>query len=109
MPLLPEVRAAILKAVPQILCRYAEGGSPPDGDTVCRCEERPIRLADVLRAMNGKGIGLADNFFVNTRGHFYKENYSGKLIAYAERWPLSTDNLDDCSEETIAFLHSVLC
>ncbi len=69
---------------------------------------RPIRLADVLLTMNGKGKGLTDNWFINTRGHFYKQTMLLPATALPEIWDLFKDSLTDQSDETISFLYNLL-
>lgn len=86
MEKLTEVRAAIVKAVPELSRPY--GWHDASGDY--HETERPIRLADVLRAMQ-------------------TQNYMPKKAWIFKGWNLAADFLDDQSHSTITFLHSILC
>lgn len=72
---------------------------------------RPIRLADVLRAIQEKD----SDYSVSAWGGFEKwtsvpdKNDTFVLANHpAHRWNLTADSLDDQSPETIAFLYSIL-
>ncbi len=72
---------------------------------------REPRLADVLRAIALK-MGNDDlTYLVTDAGLFVKEvdlkvkNISDQFLA---DWPLTTDRLSDCSEETLRFIIGVL-
>lgn len=149
MKYLPEVRAAIVKACPEIeqirilgfinvfipkmenrqratvlaifsdmdagyrkKMRLFEDGKIRDryfDETDFTVDPRPIRLADVLRAIGDKrGIG-SETIAVDQHGFFLEENRFAVFHLRRERWELQSDSLDEQSTETIAFLHSVLC
>lgn len=107
---LEEVRAAIVKACPEIADR-------PSGFVVVGNYPPPvIRLADVLRAINSQFVS------VNSSGDFMFKRMNGSRGEFAQLdwfysdakgrrgvWNLAADSLDDQPEETIAFLHSILC
>lgn len=132
---LSEVRAAIVKAVPEIatdkitcVCRHNWSYHDVNADYAqyrlreyrrlcdyCICKkyrdnpDHPIRLADVLRAMAVRG-----NYFVGTDGWFsrYETGHEwvkqdGGLLAVT--WPLADDNLDHATPEMIEFLYEILC
>lgn len=126
---LEEVRAAIIKAVPEIVelkfgCVYVDKKGLGHCITIptmtrtgfilqnteggfVRHEEiksvtgRPIRLTDVLVAIDQRFRG--DNFAtVATNGWFH----FGRKRAL---WNLRTDDLSQQSSECIDFIHSILC
>lgn len=105
MEKLTEVRAAIVKACPDIVIdciAHEQGEQEPAIEEV----HRPIRLADVLRAMDKADIPYT--LSVDQSGYFWKlANH--EYWATGVEWNLAVDNLDDQSSETIAFLHSILC
>lgn len=100
---LEEIRAAVVKACPEIGHHYC-GSSYCGIDPKCLEEHsRPIRLADVLRALDINstdrrwGCAVSSNLFAIT--------FAGNTAI----WNLALDNLDDQSEATIAFIHKILC
>lgn len=110
MTLLPEVRAAIVKGVPEIQGHCLRHARTTKSCEFCAAYVRPIRLADVLRAIapmqeKAPGFGLS----VNAYGGIFKTSAPDWEEKYEAEWNLAADTLDDQSEETIAFLHSVLC
>jgi len=69
---------------------------------------RPIRLADVLLAIGTNKVGCdgEGNF---SRVRSYEEaskRLSPKLVC---KWNLRDDNLNNQSEETITFIHNLIC
>lgn len=108
---LEAVRAACIKANPSILCKDCEGvgyyviPTMPDGEPEqqqCNCQEREIRLADVLLAVKGSEVYSA---LFPLDGYLWSEMDSGKTVKF---WNLRTDDLEQQSDETIAFIHSLL-
>lgn len=95
---LPEVRAAIVKACPDIERHHDINGVFHD--------ERDIRLADVLRAV-GKHEGnplTQTGIQVFSDGSF---NWQTKPMNIG--WNLADDNLDHATPECVEFLYSILC
>lgn len=96
-PLLPEVRAAIVKVVPEI-----------DTGEQVTARGADIRLADVLRAIKEKGVAIR----VDENGTFWHVIEPDKCFrddtGTSIWWNLAADSLDDQSEETITFVHKVL-
>lgn len=121
--ILPEVRAAIVKVVPEIrfkVCKVCQGTVPESVSGyhagVCGAflggldiQERPIRLADVLRAISENGVAIR----VDENGTFWHVIQPNKCFrddtGASIWWNLALDSLDDQSEETIAFIHKILC
>lgn len=104
---LPELRAAIVKAVPEKEWTHSE--QAPNGKHYDVIE--PIRLADVLRAisfigewnvdgLSGAGIHIA----CTTMGHFV-DGYGNSLEA---NWDLTNDSLDEQSPDTLVSLSKLL-
>lgn len=117
MSLLPEVRAAVVKAVPEIedFVYHEDVGGSLGGHKEAI---RPIRLADILRAIEkvkpsepiqeghpkvGTGVGI------RSTGEFVHFEYAYEYMNRSIFWNLTLDNLDDQSEITIAFIHKILC
>lgn len=99
---LEAVRQACIKANPEIFVEGCESGItpcdchwhknyPPNGN-----KYRPIRLADVLLAMDTK---LETPFF---------ETVNAWETFLFIRWDLSKDSLNEQSAETISFLYELL-
>jgi hypothetical protein len=88
---LEELRAAIIKAVPD-KCFHDH---PEDG------RERSIRLSDVLSAIPNKSIAI------NGIGIFIWD-YAGEVAKEAGGYWDFSKTLDEQSQETIDFLHSLL-
>lgn len=133
---LDEVRAAIIKAVPEIVelkfgceLKTSKGfyvtliGHKDDWYTWKRHEDglisagddagdadglpeliigRPIRLADVLVAIDEK---CPSKYFVNSNGAFIRIDTKWRMVA----WKLWSDSLENQSDECIDFIHSLLC
>lgn len=120
------VRAAIIKAVPEIMelkfgCEGKTHGmkwvlteqgwrSGPRGFSIMEPREivgRPIRLADVLLAARGnKGELLRiDQYGTFWIGHSVEVMGENTKVD----WNLRTDDLSQQSEECIDFIHSILC
>lgn len=108
MTKLEAVRAAIIKAVPEILCGDCQGAgftvqpSMPDGEPEqiqCNCQERPIRLVDIARALAK----------TNFEGSQYLAMKSKQWTDICVLYRLGDDGLSQQSEECIEFLHSFLC
>lgn len=94
-----EIRAACIKANPEIEQRNITKIRNGHGETIdVHVDDgrffRPIRLADVLLAMDEK----ADGYISFTEWHFF----------IFHRWNLRTDDLTQQSPECIAFIHSLL-
>lgn len=105
---LEEVRVAIVKAVPELGvkcgCDYCLVHRPQNAPPTLL---RPIRLADVLKAIHQI---KPYSYFVDIKGAFWKWKHMNEVPEKIGcEWNLAADNLDNASEETIAFLHSVLC
>lgn len=105
---LEEVRAKVIKAVPEIGKHYC-------GSVYCgiksRCFEessRPITLADVLRAIGEDPFPTNhyDLRMVGTALSFHGEWKDSNF--YNAHWNLAL-SLDDQEPEVIAFLHKILC
>lgn len=103
--MLLELKKKIIEANPDILKRE----SYPVAD--CELEMLPtIRLTDILLALKGNKLGEVE------LGDYY---ISGSYLIFVDypddneeekwSWNLRDDNLDHQSEETIKFLHSILC
>lgn len=113
---LSEVRAAIVKACPEIeSCKFC-GATPYNFDQTCvegmhdEVVVRDIHLADVLRAIaleqnKGRGFG----FSINAYGGMYKTESPDWEEIHVGDWNLANDNLDDASPKTIALIHSIIC
>ena len=84
-----ELVNAIVKAVPDIMGRRNFGQIEPD-----------VTLEDVLRAIDNKGSWWS----VDCLGKFYAPD----SMENGESWLLGKP-LSEQSEETIAFLHNLLC
>jgi hypothetical protein len=94
MTLLPQVREAVIEAVPELVPDCSYGGKI--------VTSRPIRLSDVLVAMRGKFP-----YTVGADGYFY--SWDENLICEDVKWNLLKDDLKEQSEECLQFLHSILC
>lgn len=74
---------------------------------------RPIRLADVLRAIAEAQVSNGEPYLVDAAGQFYDIRQQ-KAVGYLTsndvlaQWPLPDDNLDHASPECVAFLYSIL-
>lgn len=130
--LLEEVRAAVVKAVPELIESFPS--CPDCGETLGKEEEqgywfcpkcpltnsrkepglsRPIRLADVLRTLQ-QACGTWDSVelwcnresaeLIFERGTYDGEGDERDLV----KWNLAADNLDDQEQPTIAFIHKIL-
>jgi len=64
------------------------------------CQNRPIRLADVL-------LAIEPGIYLDVSGGFFKHDARGVRIYFAI-WNLRKDDLNSQSEETIDFLAGVL-
>jgi len=73
----------------------------------CRVHRRPIRLADILLAAARNSVLEGWQYMVDVCGDFYAlpDGNNPQLKAH---WNLRADNLEDQSDETIAFIHSLL-
>lgn len=68
---------------------------------------RPIRLADVLLAMQNKDMGCIGR---SMNGDFLNcDDDMNNLTEVGSRWDLANDSLDNQSPETIEFLSKLLC
>lgn len=102
---LTRVHAAIVKVCPEIekgcTCFACQGHS-------CCADMRKVTLADVLRAIEAKGIVMA----VTARGQFMRpsrgDEWDGVSLPHT-LWDTTHDSLDAQSPETISFLEGVLC
>ena len=65
---------------------------------------RPIRLADVLLVLDNK---LPSGSWITACGHlcFHESDIDDELFV----WNLHKDNLTEQSEETITFIHQLIC
>lgn len=115
---LPEVRAAIVKAVPEIEVRNSSVLIPAPFGGIINHRDSTIRLADVLRAIDfhcsdwmdeeGSAIVITQHGGMwDLKDATVENNWTD--YPYVGHWNLAADSLDDQSPETIAFLHSVLC
>jgi hypothetical protein len=104
------IREACIRANPDIAkpCPCPKGGIYDDGSVCQRCDgsqwwvDRPIRLADVLLAMQGMNYVTID-----PSGDFWISNTGGRS-KLGESWDLRADDLSQQSPETIGFIHSLL-
>lgn len=69
---------------------------------------RPIRLADVLLAIDQK-YSDGNIRFVSDGGYFWNWDLETSPNEYGAIWNLKDDNLDNQSEETKSFLYELLC
>lgn len=111
---LSEVRTAIVKAVPGIRRegRVCPAQHAESFKIDCYyCEEgknlRPIRLADVLRAILDGRYAITADFSHDSINLYSEAEIDGEYPNCS--WKLAADSLDDQSPETITFLHSILC
>jgi hypothetical protein len=98
---LSDIRDACIKANPEIECRYAHGGFPPPGESVCKCEVRPIRLADVLLASQKNMFAIQT--LLDGRLTAVGDDASSHVI-----WNLRKDDLTLQSNECLEFISSLL-
>lgn len=103
---LQKIREIIIKANPEIVLGEHEHYAGPDSPPEIEVEFRPIRLSDVLLAMDKKGL----NYLVDLGGVFVKQIAIGldKIEWTNYSWNLKEDDLSKQSEETINFLAKVL-
>lgn len=119
MTKLEQIREKVIEAVPSIVnkepCEYAlkEGGCPTtDAGELCL---RPIRLADVLRAIEIKNGRIALSFCGSLITGWVRDRRDAwvldkKLPSFVEPlWDLRNDDLTAQTEETIEFLFNLLC
>lgn len=102
------IRKACAKANPEIIVEGCESGIspcacwwhknyPPDGNKF-----RPIRLADVLLAIDDKSS--RERYTVDCLGGFKKVGTKWIIC----NWNLRKDSLEEQSEETVAFIYDLL-
>ncbi len=107
-PKLSEVRAAIVKAVPEI--ETAVSPTNERADNGYKIQGRPIRLADVLLAIGKTNCPKHKTFShlaLDMYGEFYdSDKNQAKVLA---TWNLRQDDLTLQNPATIDFLHSILC
>lgn len=108
---LESIRGACIEANPEIekqkcvMCGYVDCDRSTTG-----CPAyigRPIRLADILIALETYSILGGWQFMVDVCGDFYALP-DGNNPQIKSRWNLRKDNLEDQSEECLAFLASLL-
>ena len=100
---LQAVREAVTKAVPSIKSHCPSCGGAVFGESC-----RPIRLADVLAAMEK----VEADYFIDMSGTFVKQNTTldGDAPERTDyKWNLLDDDLSHQTPETIDFLYEILC
>lgn len=111
---LEAVRAKIVEVVPDIREVFDRCMQCGYGYEFCkktdRCRnpdyrDRPIHLADVL-------LALIESVDVKHHPHSPKtrdREYTSGTLRICGKWNLRQDSLDQQSDETVTFLHSLLC
>jgi len=99
---LNKIREACVKANPEIV--VYDCGSP------CHCHtrnEREIRLADVLLAIDGENE--LNPISVTSEGQFFQyDPEEGAIQLSRKYWTLRKDSLTDQSDECLEFLASII-
>jgi len=101
---LAAIKTVCIKANPEIVFQH----SPK---CCCGCKgkdtsyRRPIRLADVLLALQGK---CRNGLVIDDAGHFLKDVPYDGYSPTGFCWNLRADSLDAQNDDSINFLHSLL-
>lgn len=127
---LQQIKEIIWKANPSILelkfgCEVEYGFEPFDreivieglktgGGNYVECIKTAtygkLGISNIQKIL-GRKIGLADVLYSiqKASSDFMKEYASNEAMQVVHKWNLLDDNLDHQSEETITFLHNILC
>lgn len=88
---------------------YVIGKHTPDKENVIEILGRPIRLADVLLALENEYQAQDKSYAVDGEGTFIFVNKDVEMTWVNGSWNLKSDSLDKQSPETINFLMELLC
>lgn len=96
---LKEIREACVRANPELKKRACSNES---------CDDSKPRLADVLLAIDEKQRQV--RWYVRSDGQFCVVKYEDldKPPRYFALWNLRRDSLEEQSDETLAFVHSLI-
>lgn len=114
------IRQKCIEINPSILCVDCEGvGYQVEGDhngepvqVQCPCHERPIRLADILLAIESSFLAASKNVeevvIAETGSFGVVRNETQQVAWHPIYWKLRKDNLTEQSDECIKFLAELL-